>query len=433
MNITYQDAIDIIEGLSKFGSRLGLDRIRKLLDKLDNPQDKIPVIHIGGTNGKGSVSKMISSVLTRAGYKVGLYTSPHLHSIRERIQINNQLIDKDSFVDTLKTLLPHIEALSNEDSNFYLTEFEILTSMAFLYFYLSKVDVTVLEVGLGGRLDATNVVNKPLVSIITNVDWDHMDRLGNTLSLIGREKAGIIKRGVPVVTGARGEGLDVIVDTAKKLDSDIYVLGRDFSVDWYVLSQIGTEISFRNEVKKGKFFAGLKGIYQVDNIAITIMALELIRDKFYFSDSALFQGLSETFWPGRMEIVSRDPLVLLDGAHNKGGAEKFATSLELLFDAKPTLVIGMLRDKDAYSIVNTVLPLVKEDIIVTSPKSNRALNADALGKVVKELGGNPIVISEIKEAVKLALQSDSDFICVMGSLYVVAEAREMFITGVEKD
>lgn len=194
MDISYQDAIEIIEGLSNFGSKLGLDRIKRLLDRLDNPQDKIPVIHIGGTNGKGSVSRMISSVLTRAGYKVGLYTSPHLHSIRERIQINNRLIDKDSFVNTLKILLPYIEELTDEDADFYLTEFEILTAMAFLYFYMSKVDVVVLEVGLGGRLDATNVVNNVLVSVITNVDWDHMDRLGNTLSLIGREKAGIIKR-----------------------------------------------------------------------------------------------------------------------------------------------------------------------------------------------------------------------------------------------
>lgn len=433
MDITYQDAIDIIEGLSKFGSRLGLDRIGRLLDRIDNPQDKIPVIHIAGTNGKGSVSRMISSVLTKAGYKVGLYTSPHLHSIRERIQINNQLIDKESFVNILKIILPHIEKFLEEDGDFYLTEFEILTAMAFLYFYISKVDVVVLEVGLGGRLDATNIANNVLVSVITNVDWDHMDRLGNTLSLIGREKAGIIKRGVPVVTGAWGEGLDVILDTARQLDSDVYVLGRDFFVDWYVLSQSGTEIRFKNERKTEEFFTTLRGIHQVNNMSIALMTLELIRDRFYFSDSDLSQGLADTFWPGRMEIVSRNPLVLLDGAHNRGGAENFANSLRLLFDIKPTLVLGMLKDKDAYGITNSILPLVKEDIIVTSPKSSRALDVNILSKVVKELGGNPIVIPDVKEAVKRAIQLDSNFICVMGSLYVVAEARELFVSGIEKD
>jgi len=190
---SYRDALDIIEGLSRFGWKLGLERIKKLLDQLDNPQDKIPVIHIGGTNGKGSVSRMLSSVLTSAGYRVGLYTSPHLHSIRERIQINNKPVDRESFVRILEDILPFIERLSDKDSEFYLTQFEILTAMAFLYFYNSGVDVIVLEVGLGGRLDATNVVSEPLVSIITNVDWDHMDRLGNSLSLIGREKAGIIR------------------------------------------------------------------------------------------------------------------------------------------------------------------------------------------------------------------------------------------------
>ncbi len=433
MDISYQDAIEIIEGLSNFGSKLGLDRIKRLLDRLDNPQDKIPVIHIGGTNGKGSVSRMISFVLTRAGYKVGLYTSPHLHSIRERIQINNRLIDKDSFVNTLKILLPYIEELTDEDADFYLTEFEILTAMAFLYFYMSKVDVVVLEVGLGGRLDATNVVNNVLVSVITNVDWDHMDRLGNTLSLIGREKAGIIKRGVPVVTGARGEGLDVIADTAKKLDSNLYILGRDFSADWYVLSQAGTEMGFRNEIKREELFTGLRGTYQVDNMSIAMMGLEIIKNSLHFSDSSLFQGLAETFWPGRMEIVSRDPLVLLDGAHNKGGAEKFASSLKILFDIKPTLVVGMLKDKDSYGIISSVLSLAKEDVVVTSPRNSRALDAEALGKVVKDLGGNPIVVPDVKESVKMAIQLDSDFISVMGSLYVVAEAREVFVNGIERD
>ncbi|MBC7319636.1 bifunctional folylpolyglutamate synthase/dihydrofolate synthase [bacterium] len=433
MITSYQDALDIIEGLSRFGSRLGLERIKGLLFELDNPQDKIPVIHIGGTNGKGSVSRMLSSVLIKAGYKVGLYTSPHLHSVRERIQINNELIDKDSFINTLNYILPFIENLTNRDSEFYLTQFEILTAMAFLYFYKSKVDVIVLEVGLGGRLDATNVVNNPLVSIITNVDWDHMDRLGNTLSLIGREKAGIIKRGVPIVTGASGEGLDVIVDTAKSLDAPIYILGRDFFVNWYVLSQVGTEIGFRNEKRQKEFFSSLKGIYQVDNMAISLMALELLRDRLNLSDENIIDGFRDAFWPGRIEIISKNPIILLDGAHNKGGAEKLSKSISILFDLKPTLIVGMLKDKDAYGIVGSMIPYVKNSIIVTAPKTNRALEPTILGKVVEELGGRPIIVPDVKESVKIGLDLEKDFICIMGSLYTVAEARESLLGEVEKD
>lgn len=433
MITSYQDALDIIEGLSRFGSRLGLERIKKLLLELDNPQDKIPIIHIGGTNGKGSVSRMISSVFIKSGYRVGLYTSPHLHSVRERIQIDNELIDKDSFVKILNDILPFIEDLTNKDSDFYLTQFEILTAMAFLYFYKSKVDVIVLEVGLGGRLDATNVVNNPLVSIITNVDWDHMDRLGNTLSLIGREKAGIIKEGVSVVTGASGEGLDIIVDTARSLSAPIYILGRDFFVDWYVLSQVGTEIGFRNERRKEEFFSSLKGIYQVDNMAVSLMALELLRDKFSISEENIVDGFKDAFWPGRIEIISKNPIILLDGAHNKGGAEKLSKSISLLFNLKPTLIVGMLKDKDAYGMISSMIPYVKNNIVVTAPKTNRALDPAILGRVVEELGGKSIIIPDVKESVKVGLDLEKEFICIMGSLYTVAEAREFLLGEVEKD
>lgn len=433
MITSYQDALDVIEGLSRFGSKLGLERIKTLLSELDNPQDKIPVIHIGGTNGKGSVSRMISSVLIRAGYKVGLYTSPHLHSVRERIQINNNLIDRESFVNILNEVLPFIEDLTERYSDFYLTQFEILTAMAFLYFYRSKVDVVVLEVGLGGRLDATNVVDNPLVSIITNVDWDHMDRLGNTLSLIGREKAGIIKRWVPVVTGASGEGLDVIIDTAKSLDAPIYILSRNFFVDWYVLSQVGTEIGFRNKKRRKEFFSSLRGIYQVDNMAVSLMALEILRDRLSISEENVIDGLRDAFWPGRIEIISKNPTILLDGAHNRGGAEKLSKSISLLFDLKPTLIVGMLKDKDAYGIISSMIPYVKDDIIVTAPKTNRALDPAILGRVVEELGGRPIIVPDVKEAIRVGLDLEKEFICVMGSLYTVAEARESLLNDLEKD
>jgi dihydrofolate synthase/folylpolyglutamate synthase len=431
--ISYQDALDIIEGISKFGSRLELERIKKLSNRLDNLQDKIPVIHIGGTNGKGSVASMISSVLIQGGYRVGLYTSPHLHSPRERIRINNIPIDKESFAQTLEELIPYIEEISEKDSEFYLTQFEILTMMAFLYFYKVGVDIVVLEVGLGGRLDATNIVNNVIATVITNVDWDHMDRLGNTISLIAREKAGIIKNGVPLVTGANGEALDIIKETAKSLNSPIYVLNRDFFVPWWAVSQVGTEICFRNKSDNRTFFTGLKGLYQVENMAVSIMALELIRDKFPFSLEDIHLGLKNAFWPGRMEIVSNSPIVLLDGAHNKAGAEKLASSLINLFYKKPTLIVGILKDKDAYSMLDLLSPYVKEDVIVTAPKNKRALEVEMLSKIVSDVGKVPIIVPSIKEGINLGLNIEKEFICITGSLYTIAEAREEFLDGIEKE
>jgi dihydrofolate synthase/folylpolyglutamate synthase len=433
MSISYQDALDIIEGLSKFGSRLELERIRKLSDRLDNLQDKIPVIHIGGTNGKGSVARMVSSVLIQGGYKVGLYTSPHLHSPRERIQINNIPIGKEDFAQTLEELIPYIEEISEKESEFYLTQFEILTMMAFLYFYKMEIDVLVLEVGLGGRLDATNIVNNVIATVITNVDWDHMDRLGNTISLIAREKAGIIKRAIPIVTGAKGEALDIIKETAKSLDSPIYVLGRDFFLPWWTVSQVGTEICFKNKSNNRVFFTGLKGLYQVENMAISIMTLELIKDRFPFSLEAMHLGLKNTFWPGRMEIVSNSPIILLDGAHNRAGVEKLAFSLINLFYKKPTLIVGILKDKDAYGMLDLLAPYVKEKVIVTAPKNKRALQVEILGKIVNDVGKIPIIVPSIKESINVGLNLEKEFICIAGSLYTVAEAREEFLDGIEKE
>ncbi|MGB9681922.1 MAG: bifunctional folylpolyglutamate synthase/dihydrofolate synthase [bacterium] len=431
--ISYQDALDIIEGISKFGSRLELERIRRLSDRLDNIQDKIPIIHIGGTNGKGSVARMISSVLISAGYRVGLYTSPHLHSPRERIQVNSIPIDKNSFSQVLEEILPYIEDISKEDSEFYLTQFEILTMMAFLYFYKMKVDVIVLEVGLGGRLDATNIVNNVVATVITNVDWDHMDRLGSTIPLIAREKAGIIKRRTPVITGSTGDALNVIEDTAKALDAPIYVLNRDFSISWWVLSQTGTEIYFKNRRVEIPLFTTLKGIYQVENMAISVMTLELIKDTFPFSSEDMYVGLKNAFWPGRMEIVSDKPIVLLDGAHNKAGIEKLKTSLGILFCKKPTLIVGILKDKDAYTMLDLIAPYVKNDIIVTAPKSKRALEVGILAKIVLDVGKKPIIMPTIKEGISVGLEIEKEFLCITGSLYTIAEAREEFVKGIDKE
>jgi len=430
--IPYQDALDIIEGISRFGSKLELERIRMLSDRLDNIQDKVPVVHIGGTNGKGSVARMVSSVLTAAGYKVGLYTSPHLHSPRERIQVNNTPIDRESFSQVLEELIPYIEDISKRDNEFYLTQFEILTMMAFLYFYKVGVDVIILEVGLGGRLDATNIVNNVIATVITNVDWDHMDRLGNTIPLIAREKSGIIKRNVPVVTGSTGDALDVIEETAKRLNAPLYVLNRDFSVSWWVLSQTGTGIYFRNQREKGTFFTGLKGIYQVENMAISVMTLELIKHRFPFSSEDMYLGLKNAFWPGRMEIVANDPIVLLDGAHNKAGIEKLTLSLTNLFYSKPTLIVGILRDKDAYTMIDLIAPYVKDEVIVTAPKNKRALEIGILAKIVSDLGKKPIVVPTIKEGIATGLEIEKEFLCITGSLYTIAEAREEFVEGIDK-
>lgn len=327
-----------LESFQKFGINLGLDRIEYLLEKLDNPHLKFKSIHVAGTNGKGSVCAMLSSILKESGLKVGMYTSPHLFKYNERIQIRGQGIGDREIVKYFKLVKPHAKKVKA-------TIFEILTAMAFKYFADKKVDIAVVEVGMGGRFDATNVLT-PEVSVITTIDYDHTEYLGKTLKKIAYEKAGIIKQGVPVVVGKiKKEALAVIKKIAKKNGSRCAVALGDV----------------RNEMR-----SALCGPHQRQNAAVAVKAIELLKN-FKVTNKNKKSGLRKVEWPGRFQIVSKKPFIIVDGAHNKAGILSLkGTIKEMKIKTPLTVIFGAQKTKDIDSMIKELRPIAKEIIVTQS-------------------------------------------------------------------
>lgn len=424
----YQEAIEYLRKLTKFGYNFGLERITELLTRFDNPHLKLKVIHIGGTNGKGSTAAMISSILKESGYRVGTYTSPHLSSYTERFCINGQRMPEQVVADLLKELRPHLD---NMVSNGYEhpTEFEVGTAMAFIYFYRQKVDFLVLEVGLGGEIDSTNVV-VPLVAVITNVAMDHMEYLGNNVREIAKVKAGIIKKDVPLVTAAQGEALEVILEKSELMSAPVTIIGRDVSwrgikhsLDGQYLDIIGLTNEYKN------VFLPLLGRHQQVNAATAVAALEiLINKKIIRSGCAIERGISRTAWPARLEVVNKKPIVVIDAAHNYEGAVALGKMIDDYFPGKRiVLVLGMLGDKERSKVVAELAPGISA-IVVTKPNSPRAGDWELLAVEARKYVGRVEVIASISEAVQVAMlmANPEDLVVITGSIYMVAEARELF-------
>lgn len=425
--MNYPEAINYLQNLTKFGFNFGLERINELLSRVDNPQAKVPVIHVGGTNGKGSTSSFISSILQAAGYKVGLFTSPHLHSYTERYRINGQEINLERIAGLIERFKPLLEAMVAEGFE-HPTEFEVSTAIAFLYFWEEQVDFVVLEVGLGGAIDSTNVVT-PLVSVITNVAMDHMDYLGNTLTEITQVKAGIIKPQRPVVTASTDpEVLEVLTSVGDSLGSPL--INIHTSAKWQINSYSQEGQTFDFEGWGGSLphlQISLLGEHQVTN-AITALGVvfQLRAQGIQISDDAVRSGLMAARWPGRLEIVQHQPTVVLDGAHNLAGAEALSAALTKYFTFKKLiLVLGMLADKEREKVVATLAPLA-ERVIITRPNNPRAGQWWQLKGQVEQLVDNVFLEEEVSRAVERALNlaDPDDLICVTGSLYMIAEARE---------
>ncbi|SHG78237.1 dihydrofolate synthase / folylpolyglutamate synthase [Thermosyntropha lipolytica DSM 11003] len=402
-----------------------------MLKEMGNPEKDLHYVHIAGTNGKGSTSLIISSVLAQAGYKVGRFISPHVHSYRERFTINGQEID----AQTLKQYIDQVEAgikTMTEKGFPHPTEFEVLTAIAFQYFKDEKVDIAVIEVGMGGRYDSTNVIT-PLVSVITSIGLDHMDFLGGTIAEVAYNKAGIIKHGVPVVVGrVPEEAFRVIVDEAMNKTAPIYAS----SMTWVEREKqdiYGQEVTieFAGHELKGVFFS-LLGDYQLDNLATSYTTLMLLKKQgFKISDEHIRSALSFLKIPGRLEIVSRDPLVIVDVAHNPQGAEALSTSLyTLLPGRKKVLVCGIVDDKDA---VETLRFLGKDTVkcIVTRPEGPRGENWNRVAAIIHSLYPQVEVyqVEDIKEAVGKGLKAlaGDDYLLITGSFYVINQARRVFI------
>jgi dihydrofolate synthase/folylpolyglutamate synthase len=409
--------------LRRFGIILGLETIKRILSALGNPQDNFASIHVAGTNGKGSVASALSSILHESGYKVGLYTSPHLVRFNERICINNCQI---SDADVVKSYKAVQQVHYGERSP---TFFEFATAMALYEFGRQKVDWAVIETGMGGRYDATNIIT-PVVSIITNVSMEHRDYLGNTLTQIAREKAGIIKQRTPVVTAVKQkQARSVVQRIAQKQSAPVFMLGKDFSVR---RSQSGYFSYYGIENTWRELQTPLLGHYQLQNAALALAACELLnKHKAEISFKSIKNGLKSTRWPGRLEIVSDRPLVILDGAHNLIAARNLSKYLvENPANRRITLVVGILDDKPYEAMLKSLLPACSRAII-TRAKTDRALPPQKLYTAAKKIIADVTTISDVAQAAKHAIETagPNDVVCIAGSLYVVGEAKEAIEKG----
>jgi dihydrofolate synthase/folylpolyglutamate synthase len=423
--MNYKESIDWLNSFQRFGMKLGLKRISYICKELDNPQNCLKVIHVGGTNGKGSVCRFLESVLLASGYSVGVYTSPHLQRFSERIVVDGKEISERDVISLIKKIKSIVEKMTVDDNG--PTYFEIVTAMAFQYFKDRNVDFAVVEVGLGGRFDATNVVN-PVVSIITNVSLEHTDILGKKVEDISFEKAGIIKNNVPVVTSVQGKVLEVIEKIANERKAPVNVVRRD---DWtrYCSGLDGQEFYVKGFLKDYNVKTCIPGKFQGENIALTLAVVEILQmNGFYVSDDSINDGISKTVHAGRMEVISREPIILLDGAHNPSSIKSLVDALKNDFDYdKLVVVLGILSDKDIKPMLESIVPLA--DVIVATKSSNaRACDPYKLRSLIEELEfRNEIVVKdEIIDAVNYAksVAKKKDLVCVTGSLFTVGEAME---------
>lgn len=440
----YQQALDYIYSyidyetmrMPRDAAHYDLRRMDELLAQIGNPHLKARSVHIAGTNAKGSVAAMVASALSGCGYTTGLYTSPHLISLNERIRVDGKLISNDELIALVEKLKPKVETVDKKATYGRLTTFEFLTALGFAYFEQKGAEFQVLEVGLGGRLDATNVTN-PEVCIITPINFDHMEVLGNSLAEIAAEKAGIIKPGSTVVISPQlDEAAEVIKQTCQRCRVQLITVGTD--VTWQGLGfDLGRQL-LRVKGRKDSYELSipLLGQHQLDNAATAVAALEVLADRgFNISVQGIVGGLGRVSWPGRLQVLSRHPLVVVDGAHNIGAARRLKQAIEQYFNFdRAILVIGASFDKDIASIVSELYPPF-DKVIVTRSRHPRAIALAPLAAEFAKHGVKALVAGDVPSALSqaLALAGDKDLVCVAGSLFVVGEAMEqavkLFSTG----
>lgn len=411
----YRGSLDYLYGLQRFGIKLGLENIRTLLARLDHPERAFGILHVGGSNGKGSVAATLAEILVQAGYRVGLYTSPHLHSFTERIRVGGTAIAEDE----VARLTGEIRSLAD---GVPATFFEFTTALALLHFRRRQVDFAVLEVGMGGRLDATNVVT-PRLSVITPICRDHAEHLGGTLAAIAAEKAGIIKPGVPLVLGRQEpEALEVLLERAQQLSAPVLLCGRDFAP----LPAAGG-FSFRAPgLELAGLQPGLVGVHQHDNLSVALAAAGLLRGQgAHLPEAALRAGVAQVRWPGRLEWWQGRREVLLDGAHNEGGAKVLAAYLATLGADGIRWVVGLKGDKQPDAILGPLLPLVTA-LYYTEPATETAVPPEALRRRGEAAGlaGSVHATPAAAVAAALADRRGNEIVLVAGSLFLVAAARE---------
>ncbi|HBH61202.1 MAG TPA: bifunctional folylpolyglutamate synthase/dihydrofolate synthase [Nitrospiraceae bacterium] len=427
----YDSTLNYLYGLQKHGIKLGLTNIRELMNMLGRPQDSFRSIHIAGTNGKGSTATAVSSILMKSGLRVGLFTSPHLVSFTERIRINDRCIAESDVIEIAHRLRTEVSATDLNP-----TFFEIVTAMAFYYFSCNNVDWAVVETGMGGRLDATNVLH-PEVTVITNIGIDHCEFLGNSISDITYEKGGIIKSGVPLVTASRNE--DVIKQLsgiAYQRNSEIHIYDRDFRGNIIEIDDRHISVDYEGYRNYRKLTVPLSGEYQLYNMCTAIRVCEILREKgLPISDLPIKSGLEDINLQGRLEWVSQNPPILIDCAHNPDAARSLAVSVTRLFsDKKIILIAGIMSDKDIMGILLQIAPLAVT-VILTAAKCERAALPEKLKKVMSDIYGSganpqPSSVTEtgtVREALDLArsLCGKDHIILVTGSFYITGEVKEI--------
>ena len=416
--MNYSEALEFIETASWKGIMLGLERMELVMDLLGNPQNECKYIHVAGTNGKGSTSAMLSSILTKAGFKTGLYTSPHLVKYNERFKINGEDMSDEDFCEAAEAVKKVTEPLRDQ---FIPSVFERITAMAFYWFAKEKCDIVILEVGMGGRLDATNIIKKPELSIICNLDLEHTAELGNTIEQIAFEKGGIIKPGAPVVLYSQTpEAEGVIKDICEERGCELTITAPDQAA---VLSRGKDGQAFDYRDRKN-IFLNLIGSYQYNNALTVADAVDVLQKNWNIPEEAVYEGYANVKWPGRFQLIYKDPLFLVDGAHNPNGVRELARCMKEYFPGeKFTFLYGVMADKDYEDMIKAIAPYAKGFIAVT-PRSERALASSSLKEELEEITGLPAYDAHsVEEGMEQAVQlhSEGENICVFGSLYQVGD------------
>lgn len=421
--MNYEEAREYLDQVSKGGSILGLDNMRELLKRLENPQDSLKFVHISGTNGKGSVLAYVSTVFKEAGYRTGRYISPTLFSYREKIQVNESFIGREDLARLTEEVKKAAEEMQNSGKGFP-TIFEIETALAFLYFAEQKCDIVILETGLGGALDATNVITTSVIEVITSISMDHMEFLGDTLGKIALQKAGIIKPHTSVVSAVQDmEAMEVIRDVCRKKECVFDTVDQEQIKD-ISYGYEGQSFSYK-DWKNIKI--SLMGSYQIKNAALALEAIEALRKLGYeLNDKAVYQGMKTAVWKGRFTVISKEPFIIMDGAHNQAAAEELVRSLKLYYPGKKFYYIfGMFRDKDYHQVIRLTAPLAEHIVTVETPENPRALPAEELKKAVAEVNPSVEAAGSLRMAVNRVMeQIDKDAVIVIfGSLSFLGEAE----------
>lgn len=423
----YEEAMKYITEVGKFGSNYGLERTYKLLEHLGNPERDLKLIHIAGTNGKGSTTSMITEILMGEGYKVGMYTSPFIEEFEERIQINRNNIPKESLAILMDEIKVAVDKVIEAGYN-HPTEFEIITVLMLLYFKKENIDFGVIEVGLGGTLDSTNVI-KPIIQVITSISFDHTNLLGNTLEKIAREKAGIIKKGIPtIIYPQQEEVLKVIKNKCFEMDSELYIANNE-------------NLKFKNIVNLDKPYQLLKynneidillpllGEHQIINLSVAMQAIEVLNNKniIDISIANIVKSIKNVSWKGRLEVLSNNPYVVIDGAHNIQGIKTLSRNIKKYFKYENLyLILGILADKDVEEMIKIITPMAKKVYSVT-PNSIRGELAESLKDEVSKFNKNCKAFDKYEEAYLEALNdaSEKDLILASGSLYMIGDMRKI--------